>query len=386
MGARVVAAFSFVVVAIELLVLGHPDLPIGDAVFQAHRFQDVLAGHYYFTSLAPGNYQFPYPIGLYLVSAPFSGLARGELQNAALLRVVVVTASAAGAALLYRFVWDWRKDDVAATGAVVGYHLLPLGFNVIATGNLTNMFGQAIAIMVFVVASRSLTGGGYSRLLLFLGLACLAFLSHTSTFAVLATQLILLGLALVLLPGLARSYVETRPDPGVRRAGIVLLAATVAAVLVAVVVYYAHFMDVYREAWTRITAETGRATAAAGDRTPVVRLLDVPRVLQLSYGGALIALAAAGTIELVRRRPIEIAGMAVVMWIAAALLFQIIGIVTPVDMRHALAALPAVAVLAALGFGWGWRYGGWLRLALALLAAWSAWQAGVSLLAWIARA
>jgi hypothetical protein len=240
--------------------------------------------------------------------------------------------------------------------------------------------------MVFVVVSRSLTGRGYGRLLLFLGLACLAFLSHTSTFAVLATQLILLGLALVLVPGLAQSYVNTRPDPGVRRSAIVLLGAAVGAVLIAVVVYYAHFMDTYREAWTRITAETGRATSAAGGRTPAVRLFDVPRVLQLSYGWALIALAVAGAIDLVRRRPAEIAGMAVVTWIGAALLFQIIGIITPVDMRHALAALPAVAVLAAVGFAWGWRHGGWLRLVAALLAAWSAWQAGVSLLAWIARA
>jgi hypothetical protein len=374
-GSRLVVALSFVVVAIELLVLGHPDMPVGDAVFQAHRFQDVLAGHYYFTSLAPGNYQFPYPIGLYLVSAPFSGLARGELQNAALLRVVVVTVSAAGAALLYRFIWDWLKDDVAAVGAVVAYHLLPLGFNVIATGNLTNMFGQAIAIMVFVVASRSLTAEGYLRLLLYLVLTSLAFLSHTSTFAVLTTQLVLLGLALVVTRDAAR-----------RRAGVVLLAATAAAVLLAVVGYYAHFMDVYREAWTRITAETGRATAAAGDRTPLVRLLDVPRVLQLSYGWALIALALAGAIDLVRRRTGAIGRTAVAMWLAAALLFQIIGIITPVDMRHALAALPAVAVLAALGFAWGWRRSGWARLAVGLLAAWASWQAGVSLLAWIARA
>lgn len=388
LGSRLVIAFSFVVVAIELLVLGHPDMPVGDAVFQAHRFQDVLAGNYYFTSLAPGNYQFPYPIGLYLVSAPFSGLARGELQNAALLRVVVVTVSAAGAALLYRFVWDWLKDDVAAVGAVVAYHLLPLGFNVIATGNLTNMFGQAIAIMVFVVASRSLTGEGSLRLLLFLALTSLAFLSHTSTFAVLTTQLGLLGLAVLLGSGRAWPYGKTRPDPAParRRAGVVLLAATAAAVVLAVVVYYAHFMDVYREAWTRITAETGRATAAAGDRTPLVRLLDVPRVLQLSYGWALIALAFAGAIDLVRRRTGAIGGATVAMWLAAALLFQIIGIITPVDMRHALAALPAVAVLAALGFAWGWRRSGRARLAVGLLAAWAAWQAGVSLLAWIARA
>ena len=82
-GASIVAAITFAAVAIQLLLLSHPDMPLGDAIFQAHRYQDVLGGKYYFTSIAPGNYQFPYPIGLYVASLPFSGLAHGELQNAA---------------------------------------------------------------------------------------------------------------------------------------------------------------------------------------------------------------------------------------------------------------------------------------------------------------
>ena len=52
----------------------HPNMLIGDALFHAHRFQDVLAGRWFFTSIAPGNYQFPYAPGLYVVAIPFAGL------------------------------------------------------------------------------------------------------------------------------------------------------------------------------------------------------------------------------------------------------------------------------------------------------------------------
>ena len=109
-GASIVAAITFAAVAIQLLLLSHPDMPLGDAIFQAHRYQDVLGGKYYFTSIAPGNYQFPYPIGLYVASLPFSGLAQGELQNAALLRMVVVVLSAIAAALLYCPMLRWSND------------------------------------------------------------------------------------------------------------------------------------------------------------------------------------------------------------------------------------------------------------------------------------
>jgi hypothetical protein len=44
---------------LKLLVLLHPNMPVGDAIFHAHRFQGVLRGNLYFTSIAPGGYAFP---------------------------------------------------------------------------------------------------------------------------------------------------------------------------------------------------------------------------------------------------------------------------------------------------------------------------------------
>jgi hypothetical protein len=404
-GASVVAVITFIAVSIQLLLLSHPDMPLGDAIFQAHRFQDVLGGRYYFTSIAPGNYQFPYPIGLYVASLPFSGLAHGELQNAALLRVVVVTASGIAAALLYCPVLRWRENQVAAVSAVVAYHLLPLGFDVTATGNLTNMFGQALAMFAFAMAAGDVARGRPWQVAIFIAIAAAAMLSHTSTFAVLTVQIVLASVAVLAMRGRAG-----------RRTAMVLLGAAVVAVAIALAVYYAHFGDVYRETWTRITAETGRANEATGGRTPLVRLLDVPRLLELSYGWPLLILAAIGaaatvfgqlrppavqaahdadlpvapqavpSVESEAAAPVPdiaapVAPVIVGGWLAACLLFLVIGIVTPVDMRHLLAALPAVAVLAAVGFQSGWRGAVWQRLAVVLLVAWAASRAASGLLA-----
>ena len=70
-------------------------MPIGDGVFHAHRFEYVLAGRFYFTSLTPDNYAFPYPIFLYLAAAPFAWLTSDTLERLALLRIFSTVADAA---------------------------------------------------------------------------------------------------------------------------------------------------------------------------------------------------------------------------------------------------------------------------------------------------
>ena len=71
--ARFAVIASAAALLVKLLVLLHPDMPVGDALFHAHRFQQVLDGNLYFTSIAPGNYLFPYAPGLYVLA---SGVAR----------------------------------------------------------------------------------------------------------------------------------------------------------------------------------------------------------------------------------------------------------------------------------------------------------------------
>ncbi len=376
-GARLVVGITFVTVAVQLLLLAHPDMPIGDAIFQTHRFQDVLGGHYLFASLAPGNYRFPYPIGLYLFARPFAALAPTTNDRMLLLRVIVVATDACASALLYRLVMRWRNDEIEAVGSVVAFHLLPLGFGVIVVANLTNVFAQSMAMVTLVVAglaasraavATSRTGGAEWASAFGIGaLAAVAFLSHTSTFAVLGTQLVLAGGALAV-----SRYPSWRP------AGRLLVAAAIGALIFSIAVYYAYFMDVYREAFGRIATETGHATAAAGGRTPLTRLEELPRGLAVTFGLPAIALAVIGAVRLIReRRPAPIRTI-LVMWLTACGLFMIVGVITPVDLRHLLAALPVIGILAAIGFAGAWRAGPAGRLAGLAAVAWMFWVAALS--------
>jgi hypothetical protein len=378
-GARVVVAITFVTVALQLLLLTHPDMPIGDAIFHTHRFQDVLGGHYLFASLAPGNYRFPYPIGLYLFALPFSSLTHSTPERMLLLRVIVVVVDAWAAALLYRLVIRWRGDEIAGVGSVAVYHLLPLSFGVIVTANLTNVFAQSLATITLVAAAgavareataqptRRARFGLSAGVWLVAALAAAAFLSHTSTFAVLGAQLVLAGIALML-----------SRDESWRRGGRALLVAAAVSIGFVIVVYYAYFMDVYREAFTRIAAETGHATAAAGGRTPLTRLLDVPRQVRLAIGIPAALLAVLGAVRAVADRGRSPIGRLVAAWLAACLMFLLVGIVTPVDLRHLLAALPIVGVLGAVACADGWRSGGIARIAVVAGIAWMVWVAAVS--------
>jgi hypothetical protein len=369
-GGRVVVVVTMMAALLELAVLSHPQMPFGDSVFHAHRFQDVLAGQYFFTSVAPGNYLFPYPVGLYVFASPLAKYSRNVFDNVALLRMVVVAADAVAAAAIYRVMIWWRDDPAEGAAAVVAYHVIPLGFSVIATGNLTNMFAQSWAIGAFVamagLGSTALRSGASTKRAawtLALGVCELAaFLSHTSSFAVLATQAVAIAIVLVV----AR-------DRGSRRVAIWLGAVSVAAILLAVAIYYAHFMDTYRATFTRAAAETGHATAAAGGRTPFMRLVDVPRLVHYVYGWAIVVLFVGGLAAIAHggyRSPIR---RIVATWLGVCVFFLVAGIVTPVDMRHYLAAMPAVAIVVAAGAVEGWRRGGVWRLAVCAMTLAAAW-------------
>ena len=78
-----------------------PVQPIGDALFHAHRLEQVLGGGFYFTQPLASGVAFPYAIGLYLFAAPWSILTNDHVM---LLRIVVLVSEAAAGALLYMMV------------------------------------------------------------------------------------------------------------------------------------------------------------------------------------------------------------------------------------------------------------------------------------------
>jgi hypothetical protein len=361
--ARFVAAWSAGAAFLKLLVLLHPDMPIGDAMFHAHRFQGVLAGRWYFTSVAPGNYTFPYAPGLYAFAAPFASLVARGAADMTLLRIVAIGADTAAAALLYITIVRRWGDRITGAMSVAIYHLLPLDFRIMTVGNLTNAFAQSLSVGVLaLMAAEWLT---WERKLA-VGVAAVvlaaAFMSHTSAFAILVVSATLIAMTF-----------RWKGGPAMRSPAVAVLVATAAAFALSVAVYYGHFLPTYQTEFARISTETAVAAPDAGGRGIGTRLISVPRYLREYFGIPALALAIVGAHVLRRTRARDRLTLTIGAWTAACLLFLALGVLTPVDMRYYLAAIPAVAVGAASGASGLWSAGGRQRLAGALLLAGVVW-------------
>jgi hypothetical protein len=359
--ARFVLAFSSAAALLKLLVLLHPDMPIGDTLFQAHRFQEVLAGHLFFTSIAPGNYLFPYAPGLYVISSLFSGLVARGLADMALLRVVTVTTDAIAGALLYGLVARARGDRVAGACAVALYHLLPLDFGVLSTGNLTNAFAQSLSVIALaMMGGAALTLHRRFVLAAFVVVATAAFLSHTSTFAILSAACLLTAVLFWWRGGVA-----------LRPSAMAILTGVAIAILLAVGLYYAHFVETFRTQLARIGGETAAAAPDAGGRGIMARLFAVPRYVYLYFGVPGALLAAWGIVASWRQGRTDRLTLSLQGWALACLVFLVIGIVTPVDMRYYLAAIPVIAIAGGIGASAAWSAGGPLRGLCAAVLMWA---------------
>lgn len=359
--ARFVVAFSASALLLKAAMLLHPDMPIGDALFHAHRFRTVADGNLYFTSMAPGNYLFPYAPGLYVFAVPFRRLLPSPTADMAMLRLIVLGAEAVAAMLLYGMIVRVRQDRLAGACAVALYQLMPLDFGVVTVGNLTNAFAQSLSVIALAVMSAgALRLERRISVLLFSGVLAAAFLSHTSTFAILLVSALAIA-----------GLFWWRGGPALRSPAVAVFAATVLAALIAVVLYYAHFLETYRTELARIAAETASGTPAPGGRTVLDRAVAVPRYLYLFYGLPVLALSAAGATTLWRQAARDRLSLTMLGLIATCLAFLAIGVITPVDMRHYLAAIPAVALAAGIGAARGWSSAGPRRLVVFGLLAWA---------------
>ena len=233
---------------LKLVALFHPSKFIVDAVFHAHRVEWVLEGRYFFTQLMPSGVRFPYAIGLYVFTAPWT-LFTSDIVS--LLRIVVSSAEAIGGLLLYRLiVRSWGDRTVAATATTL-YALVPRVFEIVGNANMTNAFGQSAALVVLVAATLWPLGRG--RWKNWVGLTLLiafALLCHISTFVLLSA---ILGLLAVMYWLLGR--------PSLRGEAWAIAAAFAAAAVLSVVLYYGHFGEAFRST-ARVT-DTSAATTAA---------------------------------------------------------------------------------------------------------------------------
>jgi hypothetical protein len=395
--ARFVVAFSAGVLYLKLLGILHPSKPLVDAVFQAHRLEWVLAGRYYFTQLMPSGVQFPYAIGLYAFAAPWSVFTRDHVM---LLRIVVCVTEAVAAASLYPMIARTWGDRLAGAVAVALFTAMPIGYWVIGNANLTNAFGQSIALLtVAVIVVWSPRPLRARHVLAWILLASLGLLSHISTFA---TLLVTLSALTVLF--------WSAGGGALRAPARALLLALVAAVAIAIGTYYGHFGDVYLKALrvraggapiaapaqapsdetprTGIAAEGGARGTGTGARTA-----SSLRLVIASLGWPILLMAGAGVWRVSRQQSRDPLVLALCAWGVAFVVFLGVGLL-PVEpqferyslefvSRVAYAACPAAAILAGAGAAWGWRSGRMPRTVSVVLLAlgmaeglreWIAWR------------
>ncbi len=373
--ARFAILFSGVSLYLQLLGLLHPSKLVIDAVFHAHRLEWVLGGRYFFTQPMPGGVSFPYAIGLYVFAAPWSLLTSDHVT---LLRVVVTASQVIAGGLLYPLLARVWNDRVVAAIAVALFSLVPLPYELLGNANLANVFAQAVALVAVLAAA----GWSFERRRVWhvgglFAVTALAFLSHVSTFAQ-------LGVTLLAVAGLYW-WEGNRP---LRVAARWIAIVAVVAGVVAVVLYYSHFTDVYLKA-LRVgevsTAEMGPIQGGAARRRgwPAVHGACRGRAEAHGFGHRMARAdpGGDGRLDAVGARARDRVTLAVLAWAAAYLLFLGVGLMR-VDApfqryaaefvgRVVLATYPAAVILAARGAGWGWRGGIALRAAVGVLLLWA---------------
>ncbi len=342
--ARLVVIVSAVALYLKLLGLLHPSKPIIDAVFHAHRLEWVLGGRFYFTQPVRGMI-FPYAIGLYLFAAPWSVFTS---DHVALLRIVVSASEVVAGALLYPLIVRTWGDRLVGLLAVILFNLVPLPYWLVGNANLTNAFGQSVALVTVVAASIwPLRPRQFGQLAGLFVLAALAFLSHVSTVAVLFVTLVAMALVYRWLGG-----------PTLRATARSVFVISVLAAVFSVVTYYGHFREVYSrlgtvrpqaaatsapaEAEQARPAETGAgppaARAAPGASLPA-RMMSALDLTVASIGWPIVVLAIAGGAHLWIAGTRDRLVFLLAAWGIAAFVFLAVGIATPVDpqfQRYAL--------------------------------------------------
>ena len=134
-------------------------------------------------------------------------------------------------------------------------------------------------------------------------------------------------------------------------------------------------MDTYRAEFGRIGHETAAAAPDVGGRTIGDRLRLVPYGLGIYIGVPVLLFAGLGAAQLALARAKNRLTLTLAGWMLACAAFLVIGVLTPVDMRYYLAAIPAIAIAAGYGAAWAWSEGGpghrtiWRLTAAAFLAA-----------------
>ena len=136
---------------LKLIGLLHPAKPDRRRdVSHASARSGLAGGDWTFSQTFVGGVQMPYAIGLYVFAAPWTWMTSDHM---ALIRAVTAASDVVAGALLYPVVLFAWGDRRAAALAAVLYQLVPLPFATLGDANLTNMFGQSMALVTMAAAT-----------------------------------------------------------------------------------------------------------------------------------------------------------------------------------------------------------------------------------------
>jgi hypothetical protein len=358
--ARFAAGFAASALFLKLLVLLHPDMPTGEALFHAHRLQDMMSGHLNVAPAGSGANPFEAAPAFYAFASLFAWLLPKDASALALVRIVACAVDTLAGLLLYAAIVRAWGDRLAAAIAVALYLLIPLDFAMMAAGNLTQAFAQAAAVVGFVTMSAAgvRVERGLSVTVLAAVLA-VAYLSDPSTFVVLSMTTVATA-ALFWLRG----------GPVLRSPAAALILASAVAAAVAVAIYYAHFAQTYQSELVRLWHDIAM-TRHAGDHGITDRALVTLRSATLYFGEPVLVLSIIGAWRMTMRGMSDRLTLTTAGSALTCLLLLIVGLLTPLDAqyKYAIPVVAVAAVAAAAGSSQSWPAGpSWRALTIILLA------------------
>ena len=352
-GWAVAAAVLLVITTVKLAFFGHPQANVGDAIFQVHRAQAVVAGQYFFTSVTPRPFfEFPYAIALYVAALPFWDWFPTTLDRMRLLRGVAVVADALVGLAMFAALRRAFPDRRAALFFAVLWPFSRITMQALTASNLTNVFGQGVfgvAMGTFGWMAAGAGAGAAAAASAPISIVALIFattmlagglLSHFSTLSI--------GVPLVGAVGTTLAGFGRRDG---RRLGALVLASLLTAAAVSYVVYYSHFHDTYRQTAERLASGEGDGEVRSLAAPVGVKARRWVYEMQTSFGLPLLVAAVFGSVRLARARPINGLTLVLAAWALVWAAFAALGIFTAIERRANLAAAPLMFALAACGLG-----------------------------------
>ncbi|GMR21808.1 MAG: hypothetical protein BMS9Abin37_0125 [Acidobacteriota bacterium] len=311
---RSVTSAIAIVFVLEMAVAFYPLTVSSDAHFQANRMRHFLEGDWHPESVTQHDppFRIPYPVSLYVVSAPLVGLG---LERATALTATTSAFDVLVSILLIVLAWRFLDDVRGGVLAAVLYQLSPMNALSFSAGNFTNLFAVAMLTLAFTF-------------LLTRPIACALFttLALTAHFGMLLEGVILWPVWLAVL------WLGPTPVKDDRKRLTIALAVS----FVIVGVYYLGYAELVTDQWGRALTEgsSGGAGGTGGWRATGSQL-----------GWVFLAVAALGSLSLVQSRQATTFRSAALVWLGVSILFLGIDLVSAFEIRYALQALPLLALL-----------------------------------------